>query len=189
MTDQGPEQPGDFDQPTPEPPPPPAPAPGVSGVGAPADLGTRFLARLIDHILLGIVTFVIIIPLVIAAAFADVSTGFGGFFGGFGIGSLIASIVTAVIVIGYFALMEAQVGQTVGKMAMGIKTEGPGGNKPSLEEALKRNGWYALAIIPWIGGLAQLAVAVYIAVTISNSQTRTGWHDTFAGGTRVVRAK
>jgi len=85
MTDQGPEQPGDFEQPTPAPPPQPVPAPAASGMGAPADLGTRFLARLIDHILLGIVTFVIVIPLVIAAAFADVSTGFGGFFGGFGV--------------------------------------------------------------------------------------------------------
>jgi len=189
MTDQGPEQPGDFEQPTPAPPPQPVPAPAASGMGAPADLGTRFLARLIDHILLGIVTFVIVIPLVIAAAFADVSTGFGGFFGGFGVGSIVAAIVTAVIVIGYFALMEAQMGQTVGKMLLGIKTEGPDGNKPSLEQAVKRNAWYALAIIPWIGGLAQLAVAVYIAVTINNSQNRTGWHDTFAGGTRVVRAR
>jgi uncharacterized RDD family membrane protein YckC len=147
------------------------------------------VARLIDHILLGIVTILIIIPLVIAAAFADVSTGFGGLFGGFGIGSIVASIVTAVIVIGYFALMEAQLGQTVGKMLVGLKTEGPDGNKPSFDQALKRNAWYAIAIVPWIGGLAQLAVAVYIAVTISNSQTRTGWHDTFAGGTRVVRAR
>jgi len=189
MTDQGPEQPGDFEQPASEPPPSFPPAPAAPGVGALADLGTRFVARLIDHILLGIVTILIVIPLVIAAAFADVSTGFGSFFGGFGIGSIIASIVTAVIVIGYFALMEAQLGQTVGKMLVGIKTEGPDGNKPSLDQALKRNGWYAIAIIPWIGGLAQLGIAVYIAVTISNSQTRTGWHDEFAGGTRVVRAR
>jgi len=187
MTDQGPEPPGDMEQPIPQQPPPTPPP--AAGVGAPADLGNRFLARLIDHILLGIVTFAIIIPLVIAAAFADVATGFGGFFGGFGVGSLVASIVTAVIVIGYFALMEAQLGQTVGKMVLGLKTEGPDGNKPTLEQALRRNAWYALAIVPFIGGLAQLGVAVYIAVTINNSQTRTGWHDTFAGGTRVVKSK
>jgi hypothetical protein len=34
--------------------------------------------------------------------------------------------------------------------------------------------------------LAELAAAIYIAVTISQSPTNTGWHDTFAGGTRVV---
>jgi uncharacterized RDD family membrane protein YckC len=189
MTDQGP------DQPTPEnplPPPPPPPIepmqiPPASGVGAPGDLGNRFLARLIDHILLGIVTFVIIVPLFIAAMFTDVS-GFD-FFGGFSAGSLVSGIVVAVIVIGYFSLMESQIGQTVGKMLLNLRTEGPAGGKPTFEQALKRNAWYALAIIPILGGLAQLAVAIYIAVTINNSATRTGWHDTFAGGTRVVKTK
>lgn len=160
----------------------------ATGVGAPADVATRFVARLIDHILLGIVLFVIIVPFVIGAMFTNVS-GFGGMFGGFGTGSLISSIVTAVITIGYFAFMESNQGQTVGKMVMGLKTEGPSGGNPTMEEAIKRNGWYALAIVPWIGGLAQLAVAIYIAVTISGSTSNTGWHDDFAGGTRVVRAK
>ena len=36
---------------------------------------------------------------------------------------------------------------------------------------------------------AQLAAAIYIAVTINSSPTRTGWHDQFAGGTRVVRTR
>lgn len=169
----------------------PAPIPPetqVAGVGAPADVATRFVARLIDHVLLGIVLFIIIVPFVIGAMFTNVG-GFGGMFGGFGTGSLISSIVTAVITIGYFAFMESNQGQTVGKMVMGLKTEGPSGGNPTMEEAIKRNGWYALAIVPWIGGLAQLAVAIYIAVTISGSTSNTGWHDDFAGGTRVVRAK
>jgi uncharacterized RDD family membrane protein YckC len=55
-------------EPTPAP-PPPAPAP--SGSGRPADIGPRFLARLIDHILLAIVTSVIIVPLLIASALAE----------------------------------------------------------------------------------------------------------------------
>ncbi|MGH9894152.1 MAG: hypothetical protein ACREA0_19655, partial [bacterium] len=58
-----------------EPAPAPPPAPAASGAGRPADLGPRFLARLIDHILLGIVNFVIIVPLVIAAAFTGVGNG------------------------------------------------------------------------------------------------------------------
>lgn len=182
MADESANEPADEQTPAT---PPPETQP--SGVGAPADVATRFVARLIDHILLGIVIFAIIVPLVIGAMF----TGVGGFdmFGGFGMGSLVTGIVSAVLTIGYFALMETNQGQTVGKMVMGLKTEGPNGGKPTMEEATKRNVWYALAIIPAIGGLAQLAVAIYIAVTISNSATNTGWHDDFAGGTRVVKAK
>jgi uncharacterized RDD family membrane protein YckC len=195
MTDQGPDQQGDGTggMPVPPPPqptaPPPVSAPAVaSGVGAPADLATRFLARLIDHILLGIVNFAIIVPLVIAAAFTGVGNGLNPF-GGFSAGSLVAAIVTAAITIGYFALMESNSGQTVGKMLIGLKTVGPDGNKPTMEQALKRNSWYALGIVPFLGGLAQLAATIYIAVTISNSATRTGWHDTFAGGTKVIKTK
>ena len=199
MTDQGPDQYGDGtgSTPVPTPPQPSAPPPvfnpaPASGVGGPADLGPRFLARLVDHILLGIVTAVIVIPLVVAAAVSGAGTGFGN---GFGFstrvtaGSLISAIVTSAITIGYFSLMESNMGQTVGKMLIGLKTEGPDGNKPTLEQALKRNAWYALSIVPFLGGLAQLALTIYIAVTISNSSTRTGWHDAFAGGTRVIKTK
>ena len=193
MTDQRPDQPdntmGMPAAPPPQPAPPamttPAPA---SGIGAPADLGSRFLARLIDHILLGIVIFMIIVPLIVAAAFTGVGNGMN-MFGGFSVGSLVAAIVTAAITIGYFTLMEANKGQTVGKMLIGLKTVGPDGNNPTMEQALKRNSWYALGIVPFLGGLAQLAATIYIAVTINNSATRMGWHDTFAGGTRVIKTK
>ena len=195
MTDQGPNQQGDSTggMPVPPPPqpmtPPPVSAPTVaSGIGAPADLGTRFLARLIDHILLGILNFAIIVPLIVAAAFTGVGNGLNPF-GGFSAGSLVAAIVTAAITIGYFALMESNSGQTVGKMLIGLKTVGPDGNKPTMEQALKHNAWYALGIVPFLGGLAQLAATIYIAVTINNSTTRTGWHDTFAGGTKVIKTK
>ena len=193
MTDQPPNPPdntmGVPASPPPQPAPPPLSAPPMaSGVGAPADLGTRFLARLIDHILLGIVNFVIIVPLIIAASFTGVGNGLNPF-GGFSAGSLVAAIVTAAITIGYFALMESNTGQTVGKMLIGLKTVGPDGNKPTMEQALKRNAWYALGIVPFLGGLAQLSATIYIAVTINNSATRTGWHDEFAGGTKVIKTK
>ena len=161
------------------------PAAVTSGVSASADLGVRFVARLIDGVLLGIVYMVLIVPIIVVAVFSGAS-GLGGF-GGFGAGAFVAGIVFAAVVVGYFALMEASRGQTVGKMVMKLKTQGPDGENPSLEMAIKRNAWYALGIIPVIGGLAELGVVIYIAVTISQSATNTGWHDTFAGGTRVVK--
>jgi len=167
------------------------PPPMASGAGMPADLTTRFLARLIDHLILGVVSAVIVVPLIIGAMFTG-NVGIGSSMGlgfRFSTGSLLASILTALIVIGYFTLMEARNGQTLGKMIMSIRTQGPGGASPTTEQAFKRNAWYALAIIPFLGGLAQLAAAIYIAVTINNSASRIGWHDTFAGGTQVVKTK
>jgi uncharacterized RDD family membrane protein YckC len=175
-------------------PPPPAPPPPSGGEFAPtgaqsADLMTRFLARLIDGILLMIVNFIIVTTLIFGVLFSTGMGSRGGFmpFGGFSIAGLIASVVTAVIWVGYFAFMESSKGQTVGKMLLKLEVRGPDGQTPSLEVALKRNAWLALSIIPFIGGLAQLVVAIIIAVTINNSTTNTGWHDEFAGGTSVVK--
>lgn len=157
--------------------------PGVPVDGASADVGPRFLARLIDFALLWVIYMVVIVPIVVIAIF---SGSYGGAIGGLGVGGFVAGVLLAAIIVGYFAVMESSRGQTVGKMVMKLKTEGPDGGNPSLEMAIKRNIWIALGIIPFIGGLAELAAAIYIAVTISQSPTNTGWHDTFAGGTRVV---
>lgn len=155
--------------------PEPQPVPADT---AAADLGTRFLARLIDSLLLGAVFG--IVGVVLGIGFF--STGFS-----LGLSYLWYGLVTAVLTIAYFALMESNSSQTVGKMIMKLRTEGPDGQKPTLEQAVKRNAFYALAVIPILGGLLQLAAVIVIAVTISNSATNTGWHDDFAGGTRVVK--
>lgn len=184
MTDESPSQPEQPEQPA----FPPDPVPATSGAGSPADLGVRFLARLIDSILVSVVTFWIIVGLFVPALFTNAATGYN-FFGGFTLSSIVASLLTAAVIIGYFAFMESRTGQTVGKMLIGLKTVGPDGNPPSMEQAIKRNAFYALSIIPILGGLAQLAAVIYIAVTINSSPTHTGWHDEFAGGTQVLRTK
>ncbi len=178
-----------MSQPPPPAPPPPSGDQAASGVGQPADLLNRFLAKLIDFILLMIVNFIIVTTLIFGVLVSAGMGRGGGFmpFGGFSIGGLIASVVTAVIYVGYFAFMESSKGQTVGKMLLKLEVRGPDGNKPSMEVAIKRNIWMALSIVPFIGGLAQLVVAIVIAVTINNSATNTGWHDQFAGGTSVIK--
>ncbi len=150
-----------------------------------ADLMPRFLARLIDGLLLGFVMFVIIVP-VVFVSILGVSGGFGAF-SGFGVGAIMISLVFAAIVIGYFAYFESSRGQTVGKMVMKLKTVGPDGKNPSFEAAAKRSGFYALSIIPIVGGLIELGTVIYIAYTINESATHTGWHDEFAGGTKVIK--
>jgi uncharacterized RDD family membrane protein YckC len=90
--------------------------------------------------------------------------------------------------------MEFSRGQTLGKMLVRLQTQGPGGGRPTLGQALKRNAFTAipvLGVIPYFGvisGLLNLLAVITIAVTISrNRTTRRGWHDDFAGGTTVVR--
>lgn len=149
-------------------------------------VGTRVLARLIDFVLLWVVTLVVIVPVVIGAMFTGAGMGGGFGFGG-GIGGLVAAVVSTAIYLGYFVLLESNGGQTLGKRLMKIRTVGPGGGNPTLEQALRRNAWLALGIIPMLGGLLSLAAAIWIIVTIANEQ-QVAVHDSFAGGTGVVRA-
>lgn len=141
-----------------------------------AGLGIRFAARLLDSILLAV-------TLSIVGAIFSLGNLISG---DIDAGTIIFNALWVVVVVGYFALLESSRGQTIGKMVLRLRTVGPDGRNPTLEEAIRRNGWYALGIIPFIGGLAQLGVAIYIAVTISQSAMNVGWHDEFAGGTKVV---
>jgi uncharacterized RDD family membrane protein YckC len=91
--------------------------------------------------------------------------------------------------------MESSRGQSLGKMALKLHTRGPDGGNPTLEQAVRRNIWAGaavLAIVPvvggLIGGLLELVAVIVIAVTINGDPVaRQGWHDKFAGGTRVVK--
>ncbi len=132
-----------------------------------ASLKRRAVARIIDSLLIGIV-------IVYAMPIAGFSEGFT------------TSVLAVAIVTAYFTLTESHAGRTIGKMALGLRTVGPDGGNPSLEMAFRRNIWYLLGLLPYIGGLAEIAAVIYVAVTISRSPTNTGWHDTFAPGTRVV---
>ena len=94
----------------------------------------------------------------------------------------------------YFFALESGDGQTVGKMVMKLRTVGPGGGNPTVEEAARRNIFNAiglLGLIPvvgWISGLVSLVAVIMIAVNInSDPVNRQGWHDRFAGGTRVLK--
>jgi len=179
MTDQSPDNPPDDQPAFSNTPPPSTPTVG-------ADLGIRFVARLLDGILLGIVNWIVF--LVIVRGILSLDTGFGSsYVTAFGAGAFISALITTGITIGYFTFMESSRGQTVGKMLLGLRTVAPGGGNPTTEEAFKRNLFYALAIIPIIGGLAELAAVIYIAITINSSSTHQGWHDDFAGGTKVVK--
>jgi uncharacterized RDD family membrane protein YckC len=178
----------------------PPPAAGIdSGAGPwtgaqPAELLPRFLARLIDNVLLAIVNGIIVTALVIGAVMGES----GGMY--YGASDFAAAAVSAVlgaaISLAYFAYLESERGQTVGKMVMRLRTVGPDGANPTLVQAARRNIWVAFGvagIVPMIGGLvgalATLVAVILIAVGINrDTGSRRGWHDAFAGGTQVVKA-
>lgn len=157
----------------------------------PAGLLERFLARLLDGLILGVFYFVL--SSVIGAILP-----FGRFLsvGEALILNLILVPLSVAISLGYYAYLESTQGRTLGKQALKLRVVGPGGQgNPTLEQALRRNAFLALSlagIVPiigqLIGGLAGLAAAIFIAVTISNdTMRRQGWHDHFAGGTQVLK--
>ena len=166
--------------PPPPPPPPPAGAmaPGMPGAaygpGQPGNLLDRFLARLIDGIIVGIPYWIVYLIMMSATSYF-----LGLFFSG---------IVLAAIALGYFGYLESNRGQTIGKQVMKLKTVGPDGHSnPTMNEAIKRNIWYAFGIVPILGGFAELASVILIAININSDPQRQHWFDKFAGGTRVIK--
>ncbi|MGW6623211.1 RDD family protein [Nocardia sp. NPDC055002] len=145
---------------------------GFGGVQA-ADLGIRIGARLIDYLIVGI-------PVAIVLGLI-VGSGTGG--------QIATSLILSLAIYGYFVAMEVtQQGQSLGKKILGLRVLAPGG-APSLtpEQSLKRNLFTIVGLIPCVGGLVSLGLAIYIMVTISNDPNKQGWHDKFAGGTQVVK--
>ncbi len=172
---------------------PSAPPPPPSSGPRPGELLDRFLARLIDFVILFIVNLVILVPVVIGMIGVNAGAGSFGFGGSFVAGAVTA-VLSTVIYLGYFGFMESNQGRTVGKMVMKLHVEGAAGGKPTLEEAIKRNIWLGLpllGIVPIIGGLiaslGQLAAVIMIAIGINNDPaSRRPWTDHFAG-TRVIK--
>ena len=177
--------------------PPPSGQTVTGGIGQPADLLPRFLARLIDFVLIAVVNSIIGLIVIGAMLGLDAGTSGPGFTFGSGeawAAGAISSLISTAISLGYFTLMESTQGQTLGKMLVKLETRGPGGGRPTVAEALKRNAFVAiglLGVVPmlgFLGSLLSLAAVIMIAVTINqDTVTRHGWHDNFAGGTTVYK--
>jgi uncharacterized RDD family membrane protein YckC len=137
----------------------------------PAGLGRRFLARLIDGILVNIIAFLLSVSLF------DEDSWF-----------LATTLFSGVLMFAYFVIFEVAYGSSPGKKLLGLVVHGPGGAaKPDAKQSAIRNAFTLLALVPYLGGLLALVAYVVIAVTISGSPTKQGKHDDLAGGTQVVK--
>ncbi|WP_206779166.1 RDD family protein [Mycobacterium ostraviense] len=138
----------------------------------PGPLGLRFLARLID----GILVVIVAVPL---AVLAEIHIGATGLFPG---------LFSGLLAFSYFVAFEASQGWTLGKKLLGMRVRGPdGAEKPTVRQSAVRNVFTLLAIIPFLGEVLVLVAGVVIAATIRSSPTKQGKHDEFAGGTQVVK--
>jgi uncharacterized RDD family membrane protein YckC len=151
-------------------------------VGQPGSLVDRFVARLIDGVIVGV-----------AGAILNVVLGFIS--NSWLLTGFISAVATAALYLAYFAYLESNRGQTIGKQVMKLKVVGPDHiSNPTLEQAARRNIFTAFGVagvVPIIGGvlgaLAGLAAAIVIAVNINSDPQRQHLFDKFAGGTQVLK--
>lgn len=152
-----------------------------------AEPAMRLLARFIDTVLM----IVVGIPIAIILGGAAIATGTDDSVG-IGVG-ILGGVVSLLIAGAYEGLMLANRGQTLGKMAVGIKVVRLDGQPLDLQGALTRHspslGLRALAVIPVIGLLGSLGLAILAIVNIvmvfSNGESV---YDK-VGGTQVISAK
>jgi uncharacterized RDD family membrane protein YckC len=106
----------------------------------------------------------------------------------------VGSLVGGILYLGYYVYMESSRGQTLGKMALKLRTHGATGGNPTQTEAFRRNAWYVVGIISALPlgvlslllSLVSLAIVIYIAITINSDPLKRGWHDKF-GNTSVTK--
>jgi uncharacterized RDD family membrane protein YckC len=151
--------------------PQPGPLDGPYSTHAePGGLLARFLARLIDGIIVGVVGGILLFAVGMQSHI------------------LVTGVFTGVLMFIYFVAFEVTQGWTPGKKLLGLHVQGPAGApKPDLSQSAIRNAFTLLPVVPFVGGLLAFIAIVVIAVTINGSPTKQGKHDELAGGTQVVK--
>ena len=100
-----------------------------SSIPVPAELPARFAARAIDVLVL--VAIDVGLGLVIGFGFDWLAIG-------------------TAVVLGYFVLLDALAGATLGKLALGLRVTGPDGGKPSVRQALIREAFSVVGAVPFV---------------------------------------
>ena len=137
----------------------------------PGTLMWRIAAHVID---IAVLFALFIVVWSVAAAFVSLS---------------LVPYVNTAIVLAYAAGFEAMRGRTLGKQALRLQVHNQNGTYPTLGQALRRNLYFALALLPgFIGGIVAISVIGWIAASILvDVASRQGVHDRFARETFVTR--
>ena len=159
---------------------------GMSGAGQLAEPAMRLLARIIDVVIVWVLSLIVLIPIGVGAGMTNSDIGIGAY--------LIGQVIAVVIVLAYEIVLVGQRGATVGKMLLGLKIVMRDGTPMDYNKAIKRHmpsivgrGVYIIPIIGWlIGGLVLLGVA--IANTAMVFQNKESLYDK-VGNTMVITTK
>jgi uncharacterized RDD family membrane protein YckC len=165
---------------------------GPAGVAL-ADIPDRAIAYVIDAIIIGIVGY--IITIITTSVLGD--NLFGGILGlNVRVPSLISSVAAVVLLLivsgAYYIYMWSRMGgATVGMKVMKISVRDASSGAP-VSQGAAINRWllvgapfavyplYQWSMIGWLVSLLVLAYLIYLLVTIAQSATRQGFHDTYA---------
>ncbi|GAA3122680.1 hypothetical protein GCM10010466_12020 [Planomonospora alba] len=168
--------------------------------GAPAPLAEwwqRLLARLLDALILAIPTFIITFALSGLAVAPSINFETGEIdTGDTFLYTLLTTVIAAVIYLAYELFMLKQNGQTVGKMALGIKVVQVGSHSTAgglpMDAAAKRAGvFYGPQLVRWIpfvGWIVGLFSLVNVLWQFWDRPLQQCLHDK-AASTVVVKVK
>lgn len=139
--------------------------------GQPGGLLPRWLARIIDGLIIAVAGFFLAL---VTDSLSNV---------------WVTGLFTGLLAFVYYVAFETTQGWTPGKKVLGLSVHGPAGlAKPTLQQSAIRNAFTLLPIIPFVGGLLGVIAILVIAVTINGSATKQGKHDELAGGTQVLKS-
>ena len=140
------------------------------------DLGhwvLRIIALIIDSIILGIVTWILLSLVLVSLLFTgdlySVWLGYGY--------TLVFPFILGILEVLYFAILEVAWGGTIGKRLMGLKVQMTNGNQVTLDKAFIRNIskiYWLLLLLDWI-----------VAIFTSGDDRRQKYSDRIAGTTVV----
>lgn len=187
----------------------PAPQQRYTHDGVPlATTGVRVAARLIDFVLLGLVSM--IGGMISSAAFGSTLD-----YDAYKVTSGLIGLVVALGSIAYFLVGESVFGTTLGKLILGLKVRSVQGGQLSPAQAFKRNTFvlpmylgsaisalvllgsnqdlagaltslYYGGTVGVLGTIATIGLSIAVIVTISNSPVLQGFHDKLAGSSVVT---
>jgi len=140
------------------------------------DLGhwvLRFIALIIDSIILGIVAWILSSFVLVSLLFSGAAYSLWLAYGNF----LILPLILGILQVFYFAILEVAWGGTIGKRLLGLKVQLTNGNKITIDKALIRNIskiYWLLLLLDWI-----------IALVTPGADRRQKYSDRIAGTTVV----
>lgn len=135
----------------------------------------RFVALIIDNIIIGIGILIIAIPLAALGAVGGMGHGeraaakLGVIFG------LIGFLIGWVLSVLYFILIWSKTGSSLGMKICGIRLVNKDGGNPTGTEAFVRwlTGYFLPGIIPYLSIVAFIA----LGIMIGTNERKQGWHD------------